>query len=182
MARKQSGILARRYDWAADQDAAVESLDFSTDTKPCGVLGACKASRVKILSVYRSVIESKGGKKIRFDGENDIILLHGAEHLAIEKRLLGCPGTRERSSPAKFRDYTRVFTGVKTLTWSEPHYLSTTRKLESLWMISQFTSVEKLFLGDGCLLKPEAWDLFNKNLNGLGVKRCTQRRKSLPSS
>ncbi|KAE9380074.1 hypothetical protein N431DRAFT_309705, partial [Stipitochalara longipes BDJ] len=63
------------YDWAADQAAAVRDLEFSTDTKPCGLFGACSASRKVILRVYQSVVVSKGGKKIRFDGDNDSILL-----------------------------------------------------------------------------------------------------------
>jgi hypothetical protein len=57
-------IYSDDYDWAVDAAAALRDLEFSTDTKACGLFGACTASREIILGVYQSVVESKGGKKI----------------------------------------------------------------------------------------------------------------------
>ena len=77
------------YNWKADQYAAVQTIDFSTDTKPCGLLGACRNSRAEILRVYCGAIKGQNDKIFRFDGENDTILLHGKENASIQKPLLG---------------------------------------------------------------------------------------------
>jgi hypothetical protein len=97
------------YDWAVDQVAAVQALGFSMDTKPCSLLGACVTSREVILGVYQSVVASRGGSKIRFDGANDTILLHTEESRAMGQSPLGSPDR------AWCRDYNSVFFGIKRL-------------------------------------------------------------------
>jgi hypothetical protein len=98
------------YDWAADQIAAVQALEFSTDTKPCNLLGACVTSREVILGVYQSVVASRGGSKIRFDGANDTILLHTEESRGMGQSPLGSPGR------VRCRDFSSAF--MESRGWS----------------------------------------------------------------
>jgi hypothetical protein len=122
------------------------------------------------LKVYRSIIESKGGK-IRFDGDNDTILLHGEEHLSIKDQLLGCPGSTYSWPARTLRNYTSLFAGVKTLAWSENQFYSIPMDDRS-WLVSQFRSLEKLILvSDGAgRINPENWADYNQVLNKSWVR------------
>jgi hypothetical protein len=149
----------------------MEALEFSTDTMACGLLGACKVSRTGILKVYGSIIESKGGKKIRFEGDNDTIYLHGEENLPLHDQLLGCPGSTYSWPARTLRDYTSLFADVKTLAWSENQFYSIPMD-DRCWLVSQFKSLENLILLTGYGRNdPTTWDGYNKAMNKFWVTK-----------
>lgn len=163
------------YDSAADNSAAIGALDCSTDTKPCELLGACKVSRAEILRVYRSVIESKSGKKIRFDGDNDTILFHAAKPLGHARINYG-------GSLSTLRNYTSLFAGVKTLAWCKDLSLLLPKDY-ICWFISQFRSLDKFILVSSmnCVgsmrFNPDYLDAWNKDKELFHALRVTIRTR-----
>jgi len=156
------------YDWSADQAAALRDLEFSTDTKPCGLLGACSASRKIILRVYQSVVESKGGKKIRFDGENDVILLCTGGNRRMNQSPLGAMGN---AVPAQ-RDYSSVFSGIKRLMLLERQFEACE---VNFWLLAQFRSLKELLLIPPSSLSPDDgddahWEAYQKQLTYMEVQ------------
>ncbi|KAN0119451.1 hypothetical protein V8E51_001659 [Hyaloscypha variabilis] len=126
------------YDWAADQAAALRDLEFSTDTKACDHFGGCTAAREIILGVYQIVVESKGGKKIRFDGDNDTILLCTRKSCQLGQSPFG-----EIGNAVRCRDYTNIFSGMKRLIWTQREYFALFR---SSWVVAQFPSRKDFIL------------------------------------
>lgn len=158
------------YDWAADQTAALQALEFTTNTTPCGLLGACVTSRKVILEVYQSVVASKGGRMIRFDGNNDAILLNTEERRRMDQSPLGSPGMAWPGG----RDYSSIFSGIKRLIWFETQFWACHN---NLWVLAQFQSLKELVLlqNPGCFLLPNPrnnpvnsdryrWKAFQKQL------------------
>jgi hypothetical protein len=156
------------YDWAADQAAALRDLEFSTDTKACGLFGDCTASREIILGVYQSVVDSKGGKKIRFEGDNDTILLCTGKSCQLVQSLFGEIGNAVR----RCRDYTSVFSGIKRLVWTQREYFALFR---SSWLIAQFPSRKEFIL---IIQSPQSlqgtdethWETYQKQVAYLEVR------------
>lgn len=98
--------LQQRCD--AEATTPGDEVGFGTDTIPSGLLRACKQSRDVILKIPNRCIES-GGRKIRFDKENDIIFLHTISQCC-NRSVPGLP-----SRPDALPDYRKIFTDVQQL-------------------------------------------------------------------
>lgn len=83
-------------------------VEFGTDALPSGLLSACKQSRKIILEIHDGCIES-GGRKIRFDKENDVIFLHTTSECC-DRDL---PGMWSR--PETIPNYREIFADVRHL-------------------------------------------------------------------
>jgi len=149
-----------------------DQLDFCTNARPPGLLGACTASREVFLKTHKGVIQSKG-HKIRFDPENDTILL---DNFSSHGRR-GYPGFQDM--PETVPNYTTIFADVKLLGVLSGNIENSGKRSDRLnhrscrcvaFFLSQFSNVQTLsmishksekieeFLARGNELRLRTWE------------------------
>ncbi|KAE9380069.1 hypothetical protein N431DRAFT_552310 [Stipitochalara longipes BDJ] len=149
---KSSG-LSQEQRCDAEAMTLARKVEFGTDTKPSGLLIACRLSRQVVLTVLNGCIES-GRRKIRFDRDHDIILLHTTSPCCER----GLPGIFSR--PETIPDYQRIFKDVQYLALSDhalmkasvPTLHSRSRGPTDIfmscrpWLVSQFRALKILYV------------------------------------
>jgi 2EXR family len=127
-------------------------LILSTHSEPPILLSVNAESREAVLEVYKGEIESRGGRKIRFDAENDIILLENRCNMGLHdpiKELLPQPlyvnqpmiPRNLESCPA----YHKMFASIKNLAVDEGLNYGKIQGYEG-WSLSHFESLENVFI------------------------------------
>lgn len=114
-------------------EKAAKNLVLSCDSKVSSLLSACKISREAILKTYGAQIPLSDGGLLRFDGDQDTILLyHDTKSVPI------LPGYE--MAPTDCPDYKSIFSGVKNLALQAAYFLDV-EKEETAWALSQFESL-----------------------------------------
>ena len=129
---------------------SISTIRFSTNTPVPALLSTCQTSRQTILSVYKTCLES-GGKKIRMDGANDVLVLSRTSYWLWE-------GEPEYHDLPWFGDLTMdfgfstMFSSIKNLAMPNDHDDDD----DLVWFLSWFRSLKRYFALEG-------WEKYNLN-------------------
>jgi hypothetical protein len=129
-----------------------DGLIFSSHSEPPILLSVNAESREVILEVYKGEIESKGGRKIRFDAENDTIVLENrcnmGLHNPIDENRWSPPYLSEPATPKSLDRcpaYHKMFASIKNLAVDEGLISGKIWRYEG-WSFSHFESLENIFI------------------------------------
>jgi hypothetical protein len=120
-------------------------LILSTHSERPTLLLVKVESREAILEVYKGEIESKGGRKIRFDVENDTILLENRCNMGLHNPIEAMHQSMIPRSLYSCPAYRKMFTSIKNLAVDESLLCRMIEGYEG-WSFSQFESLEIIFI------------------------------------
>jgi hypothetical protein len=117
------------------QEDADDDIRYTTNTSVPTLLSACHMSRKIILEAYSTCFES-GERKIRMDGENDVLVLFS---------MGGCYGYLPWIKSTKMgEDIQRTFSGVTKLAMVHYTFPNVTEG-QQRWFLSHFQSLKRYF-------------------------------------
>jgi hypothetical protein len=126
-----------------------DNIQFSTNISVPVLLSVCHTSRETILKVYSACLES-GDRMIRFDGDNDILVLFSIPKNARPPSTFVFYGQLPWFRIDKMTcDLQRVFSGVKNLALVYYRFAKATKE-QQRWFLSQFQSLKCYYPLDEC--------------------------------
>lgn len=124
---------------------AANNLVLSSDSEVPSLLSACKSSREVILRTYEAQIPLSDRALLRFDGNQDTILLYHDV-----KSVPFLPGYE--MAPIDYPNYRSIFSNVKNIALHITYFMDV-EKDETVWALSHFKSLVNIIPLNFCMRK-----------------------------